>query len=211
MQENLGTPGDVDFQRMIRDFREDHEDEAQEVCSASRNAAPLPRGPLGVLSHTGSTRTLATSKFVFAFVSGPSTRRKWRKRTMMRWVPTPSLLRRIFGGGLSVLLACEPQVTCLNPKVIVHACKLKVDGITKYLDNTSFQFDHVSGPMCRGLSALLPVLAGGPCPCNRPLMNTVQPRKYMNTRCSHWCKACSLTEAAEPALRKFRPLPPLQC
>jgi hypothetical protein len=26
--------------------------------------------------------------------------------------------------------------------VIVHDCKLKVDGIHKYLDNTAFQFDH---------------------------------------------------------------------
>jgi hypothetical protein len=35
------------------------------------------------------------------------------------------------------------QVTILNPKVIVHACKLKVDGITKYLENQAFEFDHV--------------------------------------------------------------------
>ena len=36
-------------------------------------------------------------------------------------------------------------VTCLNPEVHVHACKFKVDGITKYLDNQSFQFDHTFG------------------------------------------------------------------
>ena len=35
------------------------------------------------------------------------------------------------------------SVTCLNPEVTVHDCKLKVDGITKYLDNTSFRLDHV--------------------------------------------------------------------
>ena len=35
------------------------------------------------------------------------------------------------------------QVSVVNPRVIVHACKLKVDGITKYLDNQAFQFDHV--------------------------------------------------------------------
>lgn len=34
------------------------------------------------------------------------------------------------------------SVTCLNPLVIVHDCKLKVDGISKYLDNQSFEFDH---------------------------------------------------------------------
>ena len=33
-------------------------------------------------------------------------------------------------------------VTTLNPRVVVHAPKLKVDGITKYLENTTFQFDH---------------------------------------------------------------------
>jgi kinesin family member 2/24 len=34
------------------------------------------------------------------------------------------------------------SVTCSNPLIIVHDCKLKVDGISKYLDNTSFEFDH---------------------------------------------------------------------
>jgi kinesin family member 2/24 len=35
-------------------------------------------------------------------------------------------------------------VTTVNPRVVVHAPKLKVDGITKYLDNLTFEFDHVS-------------------------------------------------------------------
>ncbi len=34
------------------------------------------------------------------------------------------------------------SVTCVNPLVIVHDCKLKIDGISKYLDNTSFEFDN---------------------------------------------------------------------
>ena len=34
------------------------------------------------------------------------------------------------------------SVTCIHPFVMVHDCKLKVDGITKYLDNTDFAFDH---------------------------------------------------------------------
>lgn len=34
------------------------------------------------------------------------------------------------------------SVTCINPVVVVHDCKLKVDGISKYLDNTSFEVDH---------------------------------------------------------------------
>lgn len=34
------------------------------------------------------------------------------------------------------------SITCANPHVHVHSAKLKVDGITKYLDNNSFRFDH---------------------------------------------------------------------
>lgn len=34
------------------------------------------------------------------------------------------------------------SVTCINPMVIVHDCKFKVDGISKYLDNANFEFDH---------------------------------------------------------------------
>jgi kinesin family member 2/24 len=34
------------------------------------------------------------------------------------------------------------SVTCLNPVAWIHTAKLKVDGITKYLDHNSFTFDH---------------------------------------------------------------------
>ena len=37
------------------------------------------------------------------------------------------------------------QVDCVsntNPYIIVHECKHKVDGITKYIDNQDFQFDN---------------------------------------------------------------------
>ncbi|GBG26937.1 Diatom spindle kinesin-1 [Hondaea fermentalgiana] len=34
------------------------------------------------------------------------------------------------------------SVSCSNPRVYVHHCKLKVDGITKYLDNVNFELDH---------------------------------------------------------------------
>ena len=33
-------------------------------------------------------------------------------------------------------------VTVSNPVVTVHDCKFRVDGITKYLDNSSFELDH---------------------------------------------------------------------
>lgn len=34
------------------------------------------------------------------------------------------------------------SVTCLHPTVWIHSAKLKVDGITKYLDHSRFAFDH---------------------------------------------------------------------
>ena len=33
-------------------------------------------------------------------------------------------------------------VSVANPKVWVHECKYRVDGITKYLDNSNFEFDN---------------------------------------------------------------------
>ena len=33
-------------------------------------------------------------------------------------------------------------ISCLNPKVIVHECKIKIDGITKYLEDHEFFFDN---------------------------------------------------------------------
>lgn len=35
------------------------------------------------------------------------------------------------------------SLSCFNPDITVHDCKLRVDGINKYLDNLSFRFDHV--------------------------------------------------------------------
>ena len=34
-------------------------------------------------------------------------------------------------------------VSVANPTILVHECKFKVDGITKYLDNQEFHFDNV--------------------------------------------------------------------
>ena len=33
-------------------------------------------------------------------------------------------------------------VSSSNPKVVVHECKLRVDGITKYIEDTNFSFDN---------------------------------------------------------------------
>jgi len=37
------------------------------------------------------------------------------------------------------------SVSCYYPKVWIHSAKFKVDGITKYLTHTGFQFDHAFG------------------------------------------------------------------
>mmetsp|Transcript_14087 Transcript_14087/g.20814 ORF Transcript_14087/g.20814 Transcript_14087/m.20814 type:complete len:552 (-) Transcript_14087:62-1717(-) len=34
------------------------------------------------------------------------------------------------------------SITCFHPNVTVHNAKFKVDGITKYIDHTTFKFDH---------------------------------------------------------------------
>lgn len=33
-------------------------------------------------------------------------------------------------------------VSCTNPAIIVHECKYRVDGVTKYIENSGFEFDH---------------------------------------------------------------------
>jgi len=37
------------------------------------------------------------------------------------------------------------SVSCYHPKIWIHSAKFKVDGITKYLTHTGFQFDHAFG------------------------------------------------------------------
>jgi kinesin family protein 2/24 len=44
--------------------------------------------------------------------------------------------------ALEVRRKDHDSVTCSNPTVYVHDSKFKVDGITKYLDNTTFRMDH---------------------------------------------------------------------
>ena len=33
-------------------------------------------------------------------------------------------------------------ITCINPKIIVHECKMKIDGLTKFLEDNEFYFDN---------------------------------------------------------------------
>jgi kinesin family protein 2/24 len=88
-----GTPGDVDFQRMIRNFRE-------------KEAPPEQ-------TH----QTSEDMKICICVRKRPINQKEIKRKDY-------------------------DSVTCTNPVVIVHDCKLKVDGISKYLDNTPFEFDH---------------------------------------------------------------------
>ncbi|RLN88782.1 hypothetical protein BBJ28_00008420 [Nothophytophthora sp. Chile5] len=94
LNEKLGHPGDVDFQRMIKAFREQNREKAR--------------------PHAAADDTKITICV--------------RKRPV---------------NGKEVKKHDYDAVTCLNPMAIVHDCKLKVDGITKYLDSNAFNFDHV--------------------------------------------------------------------
>lgn len=43
------------------------------------------------------------------------------------------------------------SVTCLNPVVTVHYCKMKVDGISKYLENVDFEVGKLIWLLMRSL------------------------------------------------------------
>ena len=34
-------------------------------------------------------------------------------------------------------------MSACNPKLVVHECKMRVDGITKYIEDNDFKFDNV--------------------------------------------------------------------
>ena len=69
-----------------------------------------------------------------------------------RPISSKEVARRDFDSVRRLCLACAScslhsralaQITVTHPRITIHACKLKVDGITKFLENTAFQFDHV--------------------------------------------------------------------
>ncbi|KAJ0394263.1 hypothetical protein P43SY_004640 [Pythium insidiosum] len=93
LNERRGQPGDVDFQRMIKTFREQNSDKRQPHASPGE------------------------TKITICVRKRPVNSKEVKKRDY-------------------------DAVTCLNPLAIVHDCKLKVDGITKYLDSNAFNFDH---------------------------------------------------------------------
>ena len=87
-----GRPGDVDFQRMVRDYRS---------SAGKRQPRALP----------------GSDKITICVRKRPISAKEIKKQDY-------------------------DSVTCLNPVVTVHDSKLKVDGISKYLDNTSYEVDH---------------------------------------------------------------------
>lgn len=86
-----GTPGDVDFQRMIKQYRQ--------TCPSEK-------------PHLKSNE-----KICICVRKRPTSEKEINRQD-------------------------HDSVTCFNPVVAVHDCKLKVDGISKYLDNNMFQMDH---------------------------------------------------------------------
>ena len=50
----------------------------------------------------------------------------------------PVFQRELANGEIDV-------VTVANPKIIVHECKYKVDGVTKMIENNEFKFDNAFG------------------------------------------------------------------
>ena len=95
-----GTPGDVDFQRMIRVFRTD--------------SAQMP---------PEESHRVNEDKICICVRKRPISQKEVKRND-------------------------HDSVSCSNPVVIVHDCKLKVDGISKYLDNTSFEVDHAFDENC---------------------------------------------------------------
>ena len=116
-QANLaaGNPGDVDFIGMVRAWREEHRHAAQ------------PRGdPPSIVAAAGAT-TDANGDSTVAVAVAPKICICVRKRPVSDKERTKK---------------DHDSVTCLHPAVWVHSAKLRVDGITKYLDHSSFAFDH---------------------------------------------------------------------
>jgi kinesin family protein 2/24 len=48
-------------------------------------------------------------------------------------------LKTIF---INIILGEIDCLSCSNPIITVHECKYKVDGITKFIDNSEFTFDN---------------------------------------------------------------------
>ena len=134
--EAAGTPGDVDFQRLVHDWR---------VGRGAEEEAHIPPGNVRI-------NIVA------------------RKRPI---------------GRKEVSRQEYDVVTCLNPTVVVHYPKTKVDGITKYLENQTFEFDHVSGARVSPGNGHCCRTACTPAVLRRRFTKVVPQTWCMSTQCCH--------------------------
>lgn len=121
-QANLaaGNPGDVDFIGMVRAWREEHRHAAQ------------PRGdPPSIVAAAAADATDATTTDASDDSDAAAVAPKICICVRKRPVSDKERTKKD-----------HDSVTCLHPAVWVHSAKLRVDGITKYLDHSSFAFDH---------------------------------------------------------------------
>jgi hypothetical protein len=124
--EREGRAGDVDFQRMIAVFR--------------RSAAPPRPVCVKCLPCSSPDSTVCRCNPCCPLSPGQHAPPGDSKITICarkRPVSAKELARKDYDA-----------VTISNPRVTVHACKLKVDGITKCLDNQAFELDHVRQGCC---------------------------------------------------------------
>lgn len=91
-----GNPGDVDFIRLVRKWREVHSSDARPHDEFEKYEQP---------------------RICICVRKRPISEKEVHKHD-------------------------HDSVTCLHPLVWVHSAKLRVDGISKYLDHSSFRFDH---------------------------------------------------------------------
>ena len=109
-----GRPGDVDFQKMIREYRAEYL-EGRERPHGTILSDDEGEGKDG--ADAATPKDSKDDRICIAVRKRPVNAKEIRKSDY-------------------------DSITCVNPLVIVHDCKLRVDGITKYLDNTSFSVDH---------------------------------------------------------------------
>lgn len=145
--EQAGAVGDVDFMRMIRTFRDEHAAEARKhdmpgdhsICVVVRKR---PISKREIAAHDYDAVSDALTFLALRLLLPQASLRCVDYATAS--MPHGHL---VLGSVFLPPCACplhhvRAQVTCFNPRVVVHAPKLKVDGITKYLENTQFEFDH---------------------------------------------------------------------
>lgn len=108
-----GTPGDVDFQRMIRQYREQASQEQPHISSSDMKIC------ICVRKRPISQKEIKRYDYDSVTCSNP-----------------------VVVGAILIMCLFHFFILTDHKFQVVHDCKLKVDGISKYLENTAFEFDH---------------------------------------------------------------------